>query len=610
MPATPSKHKLFPGPFILTALILQLCACAELAFAQNLSQLAVSDSDTAETSEFVDILTPRTAERFTDRGLVRSRVGDLKGAMSDFDKALELDPKCGDAFSGRGYLKLYTGDTNGALADFESAVACNPADTSAYCGRGQAKSDLGHEKEAAADFDYAIKLDPKNAPSYIFRGYHLGRYGETLRAIADYDQTIKLDPTNALAYCYRASAREAIKDNRGAVADFNEVLKSDPQYAWAYYWRGHARNELGDRKGAISDYNEYIRLKPDDAWGFRGRGWVRQKSGELKAAIQDYTKAISLDPTDAWTYSARGFLLGKLGNTKGSIADYRKAAKLEKENSLQKTANKQTSATGKTGTGTSRASTTAKATTTTAKVTTVRGTTTTAKATTEASTTRATTTSEEPAVELITDPDVYRFSEKTLHDAQRAFGKPRTTIKQLLIFHRPGPHCQTVMWDADKGIFCIFMANKLNDNYFQGNLGHELVHLLNAKLCDPYIEGLCTVFGENTISEEDPKRQAYTQLVLSTPFYAETYSMMKELRTKIDQNSYNTIMNFATFDTQKQWMHIDTDAWLKSMPESDRLVTSDVINKYCDGIKSTMPTDGTYVFAGPSEPAAPALPTN
>lgn len=577
MPATPSKHKLFPGPFILAALILQLCACTELAFAQNLSQLPVSDSETSETSEFADILTPRTAERFTDRGLVRSRVGDLTGAMSDFDKALELDPECGDAFSGRGYLKLYTGDTKGALADFESAVACNPADTSAYCGRGQAKSDLGQEKEAAADFDYAIKLDPKNAPSYIFRGYHLGRYGETLRAIADYDQTIKLDPTNALAYCYRASAREAIKDNRGAVADFNEVLKSDPQYAWAYYWRGHARNELGDRKGATSDYNEYIRLKPDDAWGFRGRGWVRQKSGGLKAAIQDYTKAISLDPTDAWTYSARGFLLGKLGNTKASIADYRKAAKLEKQNSLRKPANEQTSATGKTGTGTSRASTT---------------------------------TTEEPTVELITDPDVYRFSEQTLHDAQLAFGKPRTTIKQLLIFHRPGPHCQTVMWDADKGIFCIFMANKLNDNYFQGNLGHELVHLLNAKLCDPYIEGLCTVFGENTISEEDPKRQAYAQLVLSTPFYAETYSMMKELRTKIDQNSFNTIMNFATFDAQKQWMHIDSDAWLKSMPESDRLVSIDVINKYRDGIKRTMPTDGTYVFESPSERAATPSPTD
>lgn len=518
------------------------------------------------TNNFADILTPKTSELFASRGAVRSRVGDLKGAREDFDKAIELNDKNTDAYCGRGYLKLYLGETKSAAADFEEAIKNAPTKTDAYCGRGQARSDLGDEKGASEDFDYAIKLDPKNAPSYIFRGYHLGRYGETWQAIADYDKTIQLDPTNALAYSYRASVRGAVKDHKGAIADLSKVLKFDPKYAWAYYWRGHRRNEIGDRRGAIADYNHYISLKPDDAWGFRGRGFVKQVSGNLNGAIADYTKAIALDPKDTWTFSARGFVRQKLGNTRGSIADYKQAAKLEK---LAKIA---------AGSATKKRET--------------------ANETNDERTSSSATTSE-PECQLITDTDVYSFAQNTLAKAQEEFGKPTTNIKQLLIFRRPGAHCQTVMWDGDKGIFCIFMANNVGDNYFQGNLGHELVHLLNAKLCDPYIEGLCTVFGENTIAAEDPKRSKYRELVLATPFYAETYLMMKELKSKITPSSFNSVMNYAVYDPAKQWMHIETDNWLKSMPELDSAETAKIVSAYTDKIKRTMPQDGTYIFKPP-----------
>lgn len=596
MPGTPPQHKMFPATVkLLTAAWLTLNAFAPLALAQD--PAPPSDSEAAklsiEPTEFADILTPKTSEKFSSRGAVRSRVGDLNGAELDFDKAIELNDKNADAYCGRGYLKLYLGETATAAADFSKAISIDPAKTDAYCGRGQARSDLGDEKGASADFDYAIKLDPKNAPSYIFRGYHLGRYGETWQAIADYDKTIQLDPTNALAYSYRASARGAVKDHQGAIADLSKVLKFDPKYAWAYYWRGHRRNEIGDRRGAIADYNHYISLKPDDAWGFRGRGFVKQVSGNLNGAIADYTKAIALDPQDTWTFSARGFVRQRLGNTKGSIADYKQAAKFEK---LAKLSSKSSSTSSKRATGNTSASSINSSTNNS-----------TSSSTDTASSSSATptglkngdATSTEPTCELITNADVYSFAQTTLAQARQEFGKPKTEIKQLLIFRRPGPHCQTVMWDGDKGIFCIFMANEVNDNYFQGNLGHELVHLLNAKLCDPYIEGLCTVFGEDTISEQDPKRARYRELVLSTPFYAETYLLMKELKSSISKDSFNSIMNYATYDPAKQWMHIDTDKWLSSMPSEDRAKTTQIISTFTDRIKRTMPQDGTYIFEPP-----------
>lgn len=497
-------------------------------------------------------LVPKDAASYSARGSVRARVGDLIGAREDFDRAIELDPKSADAHCGRGYLRLYNADYKEALADFDRATVLEPKNVAAYCGRGQARSDLGNEKDALADFNYGIKLDPANAPSYIFRGYHLGLHGEKTRAISDFDQTIKLDPNNALAYCYRGSAREAVKDNDGAVSDYTKVIKFDPQYAWAYYRRGQARDQIGDRAGAIADFSQYIRLKPDDPWGFRARGFTKHERGQMKGAIQDYSKAIALDATDAWTFSARGFERGKIGNTKGSVADYKAAARIEKRKMpLRKPAESQ---------------------------------------------------SKGETVSLITDPCVYSFSAKTISNARNSFGPPRTPIKQILLFHRPGPHCQTVMWDEDKGMFCIFMANKQFDAYFYGNLGHELVHLLNAKLCDPYVEGLCSVFGEEALGEDQMKRAAYRGLLMATPFYKETYLMMKEIEGSLDSNRYNSIFSFASYDQAKQWMHIEIDKWLSSLAEGERNRVAEIIGKYADAIEKTMPKDGLYLFARPKSP--------
>gem|GEM_PF-1338391 len=611
--------------------------------------VTIQRAETTERKEtlqqdLADALSPRDSLMFSNRGYVRSRVGDLRGALEDFDTAISMDGKNIEAFSGRGYLRLYNSDGKGAISDFNQALAVDSKNASALCGRGQAHADMGDEKEALADFNLAIKLDPTNAPSYIFRGYHLERHGDQPRAIADFDQTIKLDPSNALAYCYRGTAREAVKDNQGAVSDFSTVIKFDPQYAWAYYRRGQARDQLGDKIGAIADFNQYIKLKPADPWGFRARGFTRQKNGEIKAAIRDYSHAIELEKTDPWTFSARGFLRGKTGDLRGSISDYQQASKLERHQNLVTTKATGKSATRKNSTTratkssepietTNTGATAGAAATDTARATPVATTDSTASAaadetaratkvaTTDSTTTSSTkaatsavtvstskvdattaagaTTSEtSPTISLITNPVVYAFSAKTLADAQQSFGPPITKIKQILIFHRPGPHCQTMMWDADKGIFCIFMANENIDAYFQGNLGHELLHLLNAKLCDPYVEGLCSVFGEEALTSD--KRATYQSLLTATPFYKETYLMMKEMKERVSAESYGSIFRFAKYDPAKLWMHIDIDQWMQSIPPAEQVVAREIIGKFAGQVEATMPKDGVYVFSRPS----------
>jgi len=522
-----------------------------------LAQVGSLAGDSA-CDQMMQALLPVQSIDYSNRGSIRARVGDLAGALEDFEKAIRLDADNAEAYSGRGYLRIYQGDYRGSLPDFSRSIALNPDYAPAYCGRGQARAELGSEKDALADFGRAIELDPENAEMYIFRGYHLGRQGEKRKAIADFDLTIRLDPDNALAYCYRGTSREAVKDKRGAIEDYDKVIRLDPDYAWAYYRRGQSRDALGDRNGAIADFDQYIRLLPKDPWGFRARGFTRYEMGDCKRAIADYTRAIALESDDAWTFSARGWARARVGNTRGAVRDYRVAARLERrklptriEKTEEGSADRDISKT----------------------------------------------------VRLIGDPEIYEYCARTFAQAKKIFGEPRVSIKQLFLFHRPGPGCQTILMDEEKGIFCIFIANKETDDCFHGNLGHEIGHLFNARLCDPYIEGLCSVFGERAIADEDPggkaRRDAFRDLVVGSPFYSETYLMIKEIEASIGSDRVENLFVFAE-EKPSGWMHINIDKWLADLPDSERAAIGDIIMKYADSIEKTMPNSGEYFFSRPT----------
>jgi tetratricopeptide (TPR) repeat protein len=60
------------------------------------------------------------------RGLVRLRLGDLRGALADYNAALSLQPGNAWTLYMRGLVKLKTGDRSGAEADRRAALDIAP----------------------------------------------------------------------------------------------------------------------------------------------------------------------------------------------------------------------------------------------------------------------------------------------------------------------------------------------------------------------------------------------------------------------------------------------------------------------------------------------------
>jgi len=84
--------------------------------------------------------------------------GDYKGAIDDYNKAIEINPKDADAYYNRGNAKDELNDYQGAIADYSKAIEINPQNVAAYNNRGVAKGRSKYFQSACDDFKKVASL--------------------------------------------------------------------------------------------------------------------------------------------------------------------------------------------------------------------------------------------------------------------------------------------------------------------------------------------------------------------------------------------------------------------------------------------------------------------
>lgn len=133
-----------------------------------------------------------SAINFCDRGLQKALRGNYSAAISDYNRALQIDPDNPHTYSQRGvaYYKLKA--YKEAFGDYAQALQLNPSFAEAYYNRGTARRKLGYAQGALQDFNQAIRFEPRNAQAFKKRGITRTELGDQLGAIADLQQAAKL----------------------------------------------------------------------------------------------------------------------------------------------------------------------------------------------------------------------------------------------------------------------------------------------------------------------------------------------------------------------------------------------------------------------------------
>ncbi len=192
-------------------------------------------------------------------------IGDYRGSLANFDRAISIDPNLAIAYSYRGFIKAEKlQDNRGALADYNRAIQLDSKSAIAYRNRGQLKQEkLQDNRGALADYNRAIQLDPKSTNAYYNRGtLKQEKLQDNRGALADYNRAIQLNLKFAFAYNNRGLLKEnKFQDLRGALADYNRAIAIDSNFATAYYNRSQLKYSLlNDKSGGINDMKRAVQL--------------------------------------------------------------------------------------------------------------------------------------------------------------------------------------------------------------------------------------------------------------------------------------------------------------------------------------------------------------
>ena len=98
---------------------------------------------------------------YVNRGIIRARMNDWPGALSDYDKAIRLDPGQPEAYLNKGALVLKQNNWRQAHDLFDAAIQRRTSRPEfAYFGRAVASELAGDLAGAMADYQKASELAP------------------------------------------------------------------------------------------------------------------------------------------------------------------------------------------------------------------------------------------------------------------------------------------------------------------------------------------------------------------------------------------------------------------------------------------------------------------
>jgi eukaryotic-like serine/threonine-protein kinase len=268
-------------------------------------------------------------------GKVHNALGKNDLALSEFQRALELDPRNADALSGEAHSYEQAGRNADAEAAYKKAIALRPDYWDGYNVLGIFYDVQGRYDEAVAQYQHALQLTPDNATIYSNLGAayidandpksfqkaeaalkksidlspSYGAYANLgflylmqnrfAEAAATTEKALQMNDRDFIVWSNLVEAYEGMKDEAKMHAALNYELplleaasQSSPRDATVQFRLGQAYAIKGQYSKALARAQSALALLPDDANVLVNVGEIYERVGDRKHAIEYVEKSL------------------------------------------------------------------------------------------------------------------------------------------------------------------------------------------------------------------------------------------------------------------------------------------------------------------------------
>lgn len=251
------------------------------------------------------------------RGLTLDRIGVLKRATEDFERAVKLQPKTLEYSLSLGHSWLKREENEKAVSIFRSSLKLSPGNTEALAGLGSSWLALGDLPRASAFVQRALDANPDHIFALRDRGLIFLRNAQGLRAREDFDRALRGAPDLWDLHLYRGIANFRSGRPDEALKDFNTAASLDEDNPRVLVNRGAVLGQTGHIEEAFADFDAALEINPGTAEAWYGRGLLgariaaqdpAARADMMEQARVDLKQAITLDPGNARLDAAMSIL--------------------------------------------------------------------------------------------------------------------------------------------------------------------------------------------------------------------------------------------------------------------------------------------------------------
>jgi len=220
--------------------------------------------------------------------------GDLKGAVSEYERALAVDPDNLNVLNSLGVSYGQQGRLEEACRLFERVAERAPEDFMAWYNLGLVRRRLGRLEEARQALERAGQLNDQDFAVLFALGQLYLDQDQPLKASQSLGRAAGLDESRPVVHRWLGEALARAGKLEEAMRQFKAAVKANPMDAASLCWLGWLyKDRTRDREIALSLTRQAVELKPED-WFFRMRlGWVLLLNGRAEEALNEFQTALT-----------------------------------------------------------------------------------------------------------------------------------------------------------------------------------------------------------------------------------------------------------------------------------------------------------------------------
>jgi len=291
-------------------------------------------SDTDQKPDDIAVLNqkinkhPNNASLYNERALYYLEEQMVNEAVSDVNKALQIDSTNSDYYVTLGKIFMYAGKFGASRNVLLKSLSLDQENCEALLLLAEMHLFASDHKKTLEYLQKVEQIDKTNPELYFIRAFVFQEQGDTSNAILNLQFAVDNDQEFYDAYI-QLGILHAAQNNDLAVDYYNNALNIDPNSVEAHYNLAMYYQEHEKLNEAMEEYVNILQIDNCFKHAHYNLGYINLEYLKVfNISLKHFTDAINCDPTYVEAYFNRGLSYEGLGDVINARKDYEKALEL------------------------------------------------------------------------------------------------------------------------------------------------------------------------------------------------------------------------------------------------------------------------------------------